>query len=68
MILTDKELIKTTTKKVKRHEIVHAFLKESGLDCASHHAIAWAQDEEIVDSMAHQGLKLYQAWEKAGAI
>ena len=49
--------------KVLRHEIVHAFLHESGLrECS------WGENEEIVDWIAHQGPKIYQAWKEAGAV
>ena len=37
-------------KKVKRHEIIHALLYESGLDCNTN----WATNEEIVDWIAMQ--------------
>lgn len=50
--------------KVLRHEIVHAFLHESGLDSNSE----WARNEEIVDWIALQGKKIYAAWEAAGAV
>lgn len=42
--------------KVLRHELVHAFLHESGLDNNSHNG--WARDEEIVDWIAYQFNKL----------
>lgn len=51
-------------KKILRHEITHAFLFESGLAENS----PWAQNEELVDWIAMQGLKIYKAWRKAGAI
>ncbi len=51
-------------EKVIRHEIIHAFLHESGLDSNSD----WARNEEIVDWIAIQGLKLYKAWKEAGAV
>jgi len=51
-------------KKVLRHEIVHAFLFESGLSENSD----WAQNEELVDWIAMQGPKFYKAWQKAGAL
>ena len=47
-----------------RHEIIHAFLFESGLAENSE----WAQNEEIVDWIAIQGVKIYNAWKEAGAI
>lgn len=43
-----------------RHEIVHAFLFESGLD----HNTKWARDEEIVDWIAIQTPKLFSMFEK----
>ena len=47
-----------------RHEIVHAFLFESGLAENSD----WAQNEEMVDWVAKQGPKLVKAWQEAGAL
>lgn len=51
-------------KKNVRHEIVHAFLFESGLAENS----PWAQNEEIVDWIAIQAPKLIKAWQEAGAL
>lgn len=48
---------------LKRHEIIHAFLFESGLDVNT-----WAGNEEIVDWIAIQFPKLLRAFEKAGCI
>lgn len=47
-----------------RHEIVHAFLFESGLAENSD----WAQNEEMVDWIAKQGPKFVKAWQEAGAL
>lgn len=55
-------------KKVLRHEIVHAFLIESGLHECSGESVAWAANEAMVDWFARQGLKIYAAWKEAGAI
>ena len=55
-------------KKVLRHEIVHAYLCESGLEHCSLGEDSWATNEEMVDWMAIQGPKLYKAWEEAGAL
>lgn len=52
------------TRKVIRHEIIHAFLFESGLAENSF----WAQNEEMVDWVAMQGPKLMRAWQEAGAL
>lgn len=50
-------------KKVKRHELIHAFLYEFGLaeNC-------WAVNEEAVDWMAIQFEKLQKAFEEADCL
>lgn len=55
------------TRKVKRHEIVHAFLLECGLDESSNAADAWARNEEMVDWFARLGPRIYKVWREAGA-
>jgi hypothetical protein len=55
-------------RKVLRHEIVHAFFLESGLNESSGHSDAWAMNEEMVDWFARQGQKIYDAWREAGAL
>lgn len=55
-------------KKVIRHEIVHAFFIESGLHECSGQSDVWAANETMVDWLARQGPKIYEAWEEAGAI
>lgn len=55
-------------RKVTRHEIVHAFLLESGLHESSAAVDSWAWNEEMVDWIARQGQKIYAAWKEAGAI
>jgi hypothetical protein len=50
-------------KKVIRHELVHAFLFESGLSVNS-----WAKDEEIVDWIANQFPKLQDTFAQCNAI
>lgn len=60
MTLKNIELYK---KSVTRHEIIHAFLHESGLDVCS-----WAHNEEMVDWLAIQFPKLYEAFLQADCI
>lgn len=60
--------METYIRKVLRHEIVHAFLLESGLHESSSTADAWAANEEMVDWIARQGPKIYEAWKEAGAL
>lgn len=63
------EKLRIIMKATLRHEIVHAFLDESGLqDSAITYDIAWAKNEEMVDWIALQGPKIYQAWKEADAI
>lgn len=56
-------------KQTLRHEIVHAFLDESGLmDSTLTYDGGWSQNEELVDWIANQGPKIYAVWQKAGAL
>ncbi|TQI66255.1 hypothetical protein [Clostridium sp. KNHs216] len=51
-----KEDIRLYRDSVVRHELIHAFLNESGLDTCS-----WAKNEEMVDWMAIQLPKMVKA-------
>lgn len=55
-------------KATLRHEIIHAFLGESGLSANSSESDAWARNEEMVDWFALQGPKVYKAWQEVAAI
>lgn len=59
---------KNEMKLILRHETVHAFFNESGLSTNSNESDAWARNEEMVDWIAIQGPKIYQAWQDAGAL
>lgn len=64
-----KEKIAEREKLFLRHEIVHAFLNESGVrDNGAHIDISWAKNEEMVDWFAIQGEKIYKAWGEAGCV
>lgn len=54
------------TKLNTRHELVHAFLNESGLMCNTH--CDWARNEEMVDWVACQLPKMVKAMREAKAI
>ena len=56
------------TNKVTRHEIIHAFLYESGLWNNSGNIEAWAQSKEITDWIAIQFPKMLKAFEQAKCI
>ena len=49
-------------KHVVRHEIIHAFLLESGLDSNSNSADSWAVNEEMVDWFAIQSPKIFKVF------
>ena len=61
---TCKANLQVQTNNVKRHEIIHAFLFESGLAENS----AWAQNEEMIDFFAIQFPKLLEAFKAADAL
>lgn len=54
-------------RKIVRHEIVHAFLLESGLDYCSLPCDSWATNEEMVEWFARMGERIYKAWKDADA-
>lgn len=64
-----KETVEIAQKEILRHEIVHAFFNESGLS-ANANAIggSWAKNEEMVDWIALQGVKIYDAWKAVDAV
>lgn len=49
-------------KKVLRHEIVHAFLYESGMSHCSNSSDCWATNEEMVDWFAIQSPKIFKVF------
>lgn len=59
----------TYRKKILRHEIVHAFLNESGLsDSANQYDGAWAKNEEMVDWFAIQSPKIFKVYQELGIL
>ena len=54
-------------KKVIRHEIIHAFLFESGLHENFQHE-QWGHDETMIDWVAAQFPKLLQAFKEADCL
>ena len=49
-----------------RHEIIHAYLMESGLNGSTNHADCWARNEEMVDWFALQMPKLIKTFNELG--
>ena len=65
----DKNEQETYKKKTLRHELIHAFLSESGLsDSSSVPSCGWAKHEEMVDWLAIQLPKIFAAFEKVGCM
>lgn len=60
--------IEAYRKKVLRHEIVHAFMYESGLAENSHKSNHVSDDEELIDWIAIQGEKIHEAWKEVDAL
>jgi len=54
--------------KTLRHEIIHAFLFESGLGESSGAIESWATNEEMVDWIAYQAPKLFKAFKETGCL
>ena len=56
-------------KKTLRHEIMHAFLNESGLsDDSNRFDCAWAKNEEMVDWFAIQSPKIFKVFVELGIL
>lgn len=56
------ENVENWQKEVLRHEIIHAFLHESGLWWSSAGANCWAMNEEMVDWFAIQSPKIFKVF------
>ena len=54
--------------RVLRHEIIHAYLEESGLSANSNMIPAWAQNEEMVDWLAIQSSKIFATFQEVGCL
>lgn len=55
-------------KKQLRHEIIHAFLSESGLQCNWQHMEQFGHDETTVDWFAIQSPKIFKAFQELDLI
>ncbi len=63
------ESIKACEDLILRHEIVHAFFNESGLQESTFaYDGGWARNEEMVDWLAIQIPKIHKAYEQVGCI
>lgn len=65
----DEKAQKIYRKKTLRHEIMHAFLNESGLsDSSNRFDGAWAKNEEMVDWLAIQTPKIFSTFKKMNIL
>lgn len=55
-------------KRVLRHEILHAYLMESGLNDSSLPTDSWATNEEMVDWFARQSPKIFKTYKELKLI
>lgn len=67
--LHDTEEVKEILKKENmRHEIVHAFLNESGLGYCASNTECWAKNEEMVDWFAIQSPKIFKVFQELNIL
>jgi hypothetical protein len=55
-------------KKQLRHEIIHAFLSESGLQCNWQHMEQFGHDETTVDWFAIQSPKIFKVFQELDLV
>ena len=56
-------------KELLRHEILHAFLNESGLwENSCQPECGWAMNEEMIDWFSIQSPKIFKAYQEVGAL
>lgn len=63
------EYCEACEKETLRHEIIHAFLGESGLmESSAQFQGGWSKNEEMVDWIAIQSPKILKVFEEVGCI
>lgn len=60
----DKESLQEVVDRFIRHELIHAFIYESGIDVE----VDWANNEPLIDFLAIQIPKMVQAFNKVNAM
>lgn len=58
--------LKFVNDRILRHEIIHAFMYESGVWCSSFGISNWAENEEMTDWFAIQFPKIKKVFKKLG--
>ena len=64
----DEACVADTYASTVRHEIIHAYLMESGLDTSANGVDNWARNEEMVDWFALQMPKLAKTFCELGVL
>ena len=55
-------------KTIMRHEIIHAFLFESGLGTCANEIDCWSQNGEMVDWFAYQSPKIFKLFQQLNCL
>ena len=55
-------------KNIMRHELIHAFLFESGLGACANGIDCWSQNEEMIDWFAHQSSKIFKLFQQLNCL
>ena len=56
------------SKNIMRHELIHAFLFESGLGTCANEVYCWSQNEEMVDWFAYQSPKIFKLFQQLNCL
>lgn len=62
------EAVRDTYSGTVRHEVIHAYLMESGLNSSSNGVDCWARNEEMVDWFAIQFPKILETFQKLDCV
>ena len=60
--------LKFIHNRILRHEIIHAFIYESGLWCNSFDVSCWAENEEMTDWFAIQSPKIFEVYKQLNIL
>ena len=55
-------------KNIMRHELIHAFLFESGLGACANEIDCWAKNEEMVDWFSYQSPKILKLFQQLNCL
>ena len=55
-------------KNIMRHELIHAFLFESGLGACANEIDCWSQNEKMVDWFAYQSPKIFKLFQQLNCL